>query len=54
MGEGTLRVYVSDTGNTDTTFTDTSTAIGVRHTYRVRAINSAGAGPRSNFVRATP
>ena len=54
MGENTLRVYVSNTGNTDTTFTDTTVAIGIRHAYRVKAINSAGTGPQSNFVRATP
>ena len=54
MGEDTLRVYVSNTGNTDTTFTDTSVAVGIRHAYRVKAINSAGTGPQSNFVRATP
>ena len=54
MNEGTLLVYVEDTGTDATTYTDTAVTSGVRHTYRVKAINSVGAGPRSNFVRITP
>ena len=47
-------VHVSDTGSTATTYTGTNVATGVRHVYRVKAINSAGLGPVSNYVRATP
>ena len=54
MNEGTLLVYVSDTGTNATTYTDTAVKSGVRHAYRVKAINSAGIGPRSNFVSITP
>ena len=54
MNEGTLLVYVEDTGTDATTYTDTAVTSGVRHTYRVKAINSGGAGPRSNFVSITP
>ena len=54
LGEGTLLVYEEDTGSTATTFTDTDVTAGVRHTYRVKAINSAGLSPRSNYTRATP
>ena len=53
-GEDTLLVYVSDTGSTATTYTDTNVTAGVRHVYRVKAINSAGVGPRSNYVNPTP
>ena len=54
LGEGTLLVYVEDTESTATTYTDTDVTAGVRHTYRVKAINSAGLSPRSNYTRATP
>ena len=54
MNEGTLLVYVEDTGADATTYTDTAVTSGVRHAYRVKAINSAGIGPRSNFVSITP
>ena len=47
-------VYVDNTNNTATTYTDTNVTSGVRHVYRVKAINSDGVGPRSNSVRATP
>ena len=52
MDEDTLMVYVEDTGSTATTYTDTTPGTG--HLYRVKAVNSAGAGERSNVVRATP
>ena len=40
-GEGTLMTLVSDTGATDTTYSDTTaTEPGVRYTYRVKAIRS--------------
>ncbi len=54
MDEDTLMVYLEDTGSTATTYTDTGTTPGTRHLYRVKAVNSAGAGERSNVVRATP
>ena len=47
-------MYVADTSSTATAYTDTNVTAGVRHVYRVKAINSAGTGPRSNFARATP
>ena len=50
-GESTLLVYVEDTGNTDTTYVDTGVDPGTAYVYRVRAINAAGAGARSNSVR---
>ena len=54
LGEQTLLVYVENTGTTATTFTDTAVTAGVRHTYRVKAINEAGPGPRSRFARVDP
>ena len=47
-------VYVAGTQSSATTYTDTNPTVGVRHAYRVRAINGAGAGPVSNFVNVTP
>ena len=47
-------MYVEDTGSTATTFTDTTVAAGILHVYRVKAIKSAGAGPRSKKVTVTP
>ena len=54
MGEDKLLVYVADTGGTATTFTDTDVTEGVRHVYRVKAINAAGLGKWSNYVRLEP
>ena len=54
QGEDTLMVYVDDTGSTATTYTDTNVTAGIKHVYRVQAINSAGVGPRSNYVNPTP
>ncbi len=54
LGEDTLLVYVADTGNTATTLTDTDVTEGTRHTYRVKAINAAGVGRRSNYATADP
>ncbi len=54
MGENTLEVYVEDTGSADTTYTDDSVAAGVRHVYRVKAINAAGLSEESNYARAEP
>ena len=54
QGEKTLLVYVADTSSTATTYTDTNVTAGVRHVYRVKAINSAGVGAQSNYVNPTP
>ena len=53
-GESTLLVYVADTQSTATTFTDTGVAAGVKHVYRVKAINAAGLSGWSNYVNPTP
>ena len=53
-GENTLLVYVEDTGSAATTYTDTNVSAGVKHVYRVQAINAAGLSKRSNAVRITP
>ena len=53
-GEATLLVYVADTRSTATTFTDTGVAAGVKHVYRVKAINGAGLSGWSNYVNPTP
>ena len=50
-GEPRLSVYVENTGSTEATYTDTGVVSGTRYVYRVKAINAAGAGERSNFVR---
>jgi hypothetical protein len=54
MGEDTLLVYVDDTGSTATTFIDMEVTAGVRHVYRVKAINAAGLSQRSNYARVEP
>ena len=53
-GQETLLVYVADTGNAATTFTDTDVTAGTQHVYRVKAVNGAGAGERSNYVNVDP
>ena len=53
-GEDTLLIYVDNTGSTATTYTDTNVTAGVRHVYRVKAINDAGAGDQSNYVNVDP
>ena len=53
-GERKLLVHVENTGNVSTTYTDDSVTSGVRHVYRVKAVNSAGTGSQSNYVRVTP
>ena len=47
-------LYVADTGSAATTFTDTGVTAGTQHVYRVKAINGAGAGERSNYVNVDP
>ena len=53
-GEKGLLVYVEDMGSTATTFTDTEVTAGVRHVYRVKAVNAAGLSQRSNYARVDP
>ena len=53
-GEDSLLIHVQDTGNTDTTYMDTDVTPDVRHIYRVKAINEAGSGERSNNAEAIP
>ena len=53
-GEDALLVYVADTESTATTFTDTGVTAGVKHVYRVKAINAAGLSGWSNYVNPTP
>ena len=54
MGEAKLLVYVADAGGPATTFTDTEVTASIRHVYRVKAINAAGLGKWSNYVRVEP
>ena len=54
QGESTLLVYVADTQSTATTFTDAGVTSGVKHVYRVKAINAAGLSDWSNYVNPTP
>ena len=49
-GEPSLLIYVSDSGSSDTTYTDSEAPPGTLYVYRVKAINAAGIGPQSNFV----
>ena len=53
-GVSALLVYVADTESTATTFTDTGVTAGVKHVYRVKAINAAGLSGWSNYVNPTP
>ncbi|MCY3913922.1 MAG: cadherin domain-containing protein [Chloroflexi bacterium] len=53
-GEKELLVYVENTGSSATTYTDTSVTDGVRHVYRIKAINAIGLSEISHFVRADP
>ena len=52
-GEHALSVHVADTGSAATSFIDTDVAAGTRYVYRVKAINEAGVGPRSQRVNIT-
>ena len=46
-----LLIYVRDTGNTDTTYTDTDAPAGEYYVYRVKALNIQGIpSPWSNYV----
>ena len=48
--EPTLLVHVDNTGNAETTYTDTETMQEIQYEYRVKAINDAGIGKISNFA----
>ena len=50
-GEKALIVYVSDMGNTSTTYTDTGTDLDPRYGYHVKAKNAHGLSDVSNFAR---
>ena len=50
-GEENLIVYVSDMGNTATTYTDTGTDLDPRYGYRVKARNAHGRSDVPNFAR---
>ena len=49
-GEATLKVYAEGISKSATTWMDAGVEDGVRYAYRVKAVNDAGAGERSNFV----
>ena len=53
-GEGAAEfvAIVDDTGSSDTTYTDTSVMAHTRYVYRVKAKNSAGLSPLSNYANA--
>ena len=48
----TLKLRVSC--NAPTACTDMNVTAGIRYVYRVKAINTAGVGPQSNYVRIEP
>ena len=51
LGEREMLVYVSDTGGTATTFTDTGVVAGVPHSYRVQAIRDGALGERTKTFK---
>ena len=54
LGEQDLAVHVEDTGSTVTTYVDTTDIeAATTYVYRVKAINAAGVGAWSNYVRVT-
>ena len=53
FGEDELLTYVANTGSAATSYTDTDATPKVRHVYRVKAINPAGVGNRSNSISVT-
>ena len=52
-GEGRTFVHVHDTGGAQTEYADTTVQPDTLYEYRVKAINGAGVGPRSNSVQIT-
>ena len=48
--EGIFATIESNTGSSDTTYTDSSAKPGKRYAYRVKAINAYGAGAESGYV----
>ena len=52
--EGQFDELVSDSGSAATTYTDTNVTAGIRHVYRVKAINAEGLSEWSNYVNPTP
>ena len=50
--QGDFQVHVDDTGNTDTTYTDTDVEAEARYVYRVKARNGDLLSPRSSFANA--
>ena len=53
-GEMKLLVYIEDTGNTDTSYTDMAVQPGTKYVYRVNAVNGTANGPQSNGAQITP
>ena len=54
QGENRLMTHVADTSSAAATYTDANVTDGVRHVYRVKAINATGNSGVSNFARVTP
>ena len=50
---GVFSKLAANTGTTATTYTDRVASPETRYAYRVKAINAAGAGKRSNYVKVT-
>ena len=50
---GVFSTLAANTGTTATTYTDGVASPETRYAYRVKAINAAGAGKRSNYVKVT-
>ena len=51
LGEPNLEVHVANTGSTGVEFLDTGLEPETTYVYRVKAINPAGVGNQSNYVR---
>src|SRR3990172_7922309 len=54
VGTGSFTVIVTNTGNTNTSYSRTSLTTGTSYTYRIFAINSVGPSTTSNEASATP
>ena len=50
--QGDFQVHVNDTGNGDTSITDTDVTAGARYVYRVKARNGDQLSERSNYFNA--